>query len=193
MIRQEKSPIDGMLSQSLETIVTKQLNALSTQDFLQKVGEFLEEFLNRRMDLSVGDNIRWAIARKVIFRVLETCPQPKLVELMVQWSLKLKAILEIKANASFSSDGLEVFLLLREQTFIICFFEIWFRRIPNQVIKETVHKRLYGEETSQRELTQALIKIAVEAKSSKPKDFVTLCSTSSLISEADRANSPESV
>jgi hypothetical protein len=46
------------------------------------------------MDQGVCDNIRWAVAEKIIKRILETCPQDKLVELMLECNSAFMNVLE---------------------------------------------------------------------------------------------------
>ena len=58
----------------------------------------------------------------------------------------------------------------------MAFFEVMYRRIPANVIKESIHSKLYGPQTSQRELTSFLIKTATAAKSSHPDGFTRICS-----------------
>jgi len=96
------------------------------------------------MDRSVCDNIRWAIARKIIVRILETCPQEKLLEVMLHWNSDFMGVLKGTEFSDFSDQPLEFFNLVREKTFVMVFYEIMFRRLPVQVIKETLHTRIYG-------------------------------------------------
>jgi hypothetical protein len=37
------------------------------------VGDFINDFLDRKLDTNIDDNVRWALASKIVIRVLETC------------------------------------------------------------------------------------------------------------------------
>jgi hypothetical protein len=54
------------------------------------------------------------------------------------------AVLEHTEFNEFFDRPLDLFNLVREKTFIMSFYEIMYRRLPAQVIKETLHKRIYG-------------------------------------------------
>lgn len=97
------------------------------------------------MDQSICDNIRWAIANKVIVQILETCPQDRLVDLMVKWNADFIHVLKDEKFIDHFEEPLEFFNLVREKTLIMIFYEIMYRRLSPQMIKETVHKKLYGE------------------------------------------------
>jgi hypothetical protein len=96
----------------------------------------MSEFLSRRLDTSIDDNVRWAIARKIIVRILETCPQDYLEELMVE---NHKTFIQVLIDSNFEDfiiDPSEFFNLVREKTFVMIFYEVMFRRLSTKSIRE---------------------------------------------------------
>lgn len=83
LIREHKTTFESSLKSSLHIIISQQINVQNKVQFLSTIGDFMKEFLNRNLDLSIDDNIRWAIAQKIIIRILETCHQEKLVDVFV--------------------------------------------------------------------------------------------------------------
>jgi hypothetical protein len=197
IIREHKTSFEQTLKNSLNIIVTQQINALPKADFVTCVSEFMSEFRNRGMDHSVCDNIRWAIARKIIVRILETCSQEKLLEVMLHWNSDFVAVLKSTEFSDLQDQPLALFNLVREKTFVMVFYEIMFRRLPTQVIKETVHARIYGPDCSQNELSKLLIEVAARAKRERIDGFEACCGNiSSEDAPADPKediNSPQAV
>ena len=74
LIREHKTTFEQSLKNAINIIVTQQINGLPEAEFVSCASGFITEFMNRNMDQSVCDNIRWAIARKIIVCILETCP-----------------------------------------------------------------------------------------------------------------------
>jgi hypothetical protein len=175
IIREHKTSFEQALTSSINIIVAQQINTLATSEFVACASEFIEEFRDRNMDQSVSDNIRWAIARRLILRILETCAQEKLLEVMLHWHSDFIAVLKGTDFSEFSDRPLELFQLVREKTFVMAFYEIMFRRLPAQVIKETVHRRLYGPESAQNELGKLLIEVAASAKRERIRGFEEAC------------------
>jgi|LakMenEpi03Aug12_release.lakeMendotaPanAssembly.Ray.scaffolds.fasta_scaffold2127752_1 hypothetical protein len=67
-------------------------------------------FFDVDSDRQVEDNIRWAVAQKLINRILETCPLTYLPEIMVFYFVKdFKRSLTAEAK-----DPLDLYLLARE-------------------------------------------------------------------------------
>lgn len=95
IIREPTTTFERTLKNSINIIVTQQINILQPiSKFMKCLTEFMNEFLNRNMDLEIDDNIRWSIATKIIMRILETCSQEQLTEFMVQYSLKFEDVLK---------------------------------------------------------------------------------------------------
>lgn len=127
------------------------------------------------MDQSIVDNIRWAIAKKVIVRILETCSQEKLAELMVRWNPDLIGVLKDTKFRDYRDRPQEFFNLVREKTFIMIFYEIMYRRLSVDIIKKTVHNKLFGESCAQNELTNMLIEVATNGKKEPIEEFISCC------------------
>ena len=197
IIREHKTTFEQILKNSINIIVTQQINTLPTADFVSCVSEFISEFRDRNMDHSVSDNIRWAIARKIIVRILETCSQEKLLEVMLHWNSDFLAVLKGTEFSDFVDQPLGLFNLVREKTFVMVFYEIMYRRLPAQVIKETVHRRIYGPDCAQNELSKLLIEVAAHAKREHIRGFETYCrdiaSEEPPAEPKDDVNSPKAV
>jgi len=129
------------------------------------------------MDQSIVDNIRWAIAKKIIMRILETCSQDKLAELMVRWNSDLISVLKDTKFRDYRDRPQEFYNLVREKTFIMIFYEIMYRRLSIDVIKKTVHIKLFGEGCAQNELTNMLIEVATHGKKEPIEEFISSCHT----------------
>ena len=59
----------------------------------------MAEFLNRGLDASIDDNLRWAIMRKIILKILESCDHNQLTEIMITYTKQFEQIL----NEHFSN------------------------------------------------------------------------------------------
>ena len=177
IIRENKTTFEHTLKNSINIIVTQQINILPKEEFISCVSDFYSEFRNRTMDQSIVDNIRWAIAKKVIVRILETCSQDKLAELMVRWNPDLITVLKDTKFRDYCDKPQEFFNLVREKTFIMIFYEIMYRRLPIDVIKQTVHNKLFGESCAQNELTKMLIELATIGKKEPIEEFMSSCHT----------------
>ena len=75
----------------------------------------------------------------------------------------------------YHDNSLDFFNLVREKTHILIFYEVMFRRLPTKVIKEGVHKKIYGEDSSQNELTKILIEFSLVGKREPIKGFSNVC------------------
>jgi hypothetical protein len=75
IIGEPKTSFEPTLKNTINIIVTQQINVMKIEEFKDCVSEFMNEFLNRNMDLQIDDNIRWSIARKIIVKILESCSQ----------------------------------------------------------------------------------------------------------------------
>ena len=146
-------------------------------EFIECVSEFVNEFLNRNMDMNIDDNIRWAIAKKIIIRILETCSREYLADFMIHWHDKFcnEVLRDTKFEDYRVENYTELFNLVREKTFIMIFYEIMYRRLSVKEIKEVVHKRIYGEDCSQNELTKLLIENAALGKREPIANFINTC------------------
>ena len=62
IIREHETTFEQTLKNTIQIIVTQQINILPKEDFVARVSEFMVEFKNKSLDQSICDNIRWAIA-----------------------------------------------------------------------------------------------------------------------------------
>jgi len=60
----------------------------------------MDEFLDRDLSKATEDNLRWAIADKVITRILETCPLAYLEKVLLNYFNKFKEILSESMDCS---------------------------------------------------------------------------------------------
>jgi len=114
-----QTSFEGQLKNSLDVIIKQQINKLPSYEFLSVASKFIEEFMDRNLDMKLDDNVRWAIAVKIIIRILETCPQDCIVELVVQWNQKFLDSLVHSNFSDFESDPGEYYRLVREKTYIM--------------------------------------------------------------------------
>jgi hypothetical protein len=133
--------------------------------------DFFDEFFDVNTDSSVDDNLRWAIMNKIIMLVLETCDQNQLRELMIDYTKKFEERLNIPFSKCMD-EPLTVYHLVREKSLLLQCFEVMYRRLKAEVIRTTVHKRVYGEAAQGNEITKYLIKICVGAKKGPIEGFI---------------------
>jgi hypothetical protein len=137
------------LKNTLNIIVTQQINTLPKQEFIDACSGFLSDFQNRSLDQSIDDNIRWAIAKKIMVRIFETCSQEKLVDLVTTYNSEFMNILRDTKFEEYHFDSPhEFYNLVKEKTYIMVFYEIVYRRLPVKTVKEVIHRRLYGENSA---------------------------------------------
>ena len=62
------------LTNTVNNLVTQSINCRDNfDDFFACVDSFMQEFASDELDHNVDDNIRWAIADKILTRIFETC------------------------------------------------------------------------------------------------------------------------
>ena len=118
------------------------LKQASLDDFMAIFVTFMDEFKDTKYDDSVDDNIRWAIANKIIGRVLEWCSLEQLEAIMLKYFAQFQETLGKQFEPSMSP--LERYHLIREKTHIFLFLETMVRRIDAERIKGEITKKLYG-------------------------------------------------
>lgn len=105
------------------------------------------------------DNLRWAIANKIINRVLETCSKERLEELLIN-------IFVSRIQPSLQKDlvhlsQLELYNTVREKTHVLLMLEIVVRRLdPKEAIRGRVNKTLYHGDDAGNELIKYFITVA---------------------------------
>jgi predicted nucleotide-binding protein (sugar kinase/HSP70/actin superfamily) len=120
------------------------------------------------------DNLRWAVADKVVARVFETCSLEYLEQLMAHYfEQKFKKTLE---KSVLDGDSLTRYLTVREKTHVFLLIEICVRRLDSDALKNKVTKQIYGQQAPANELTKYLIKKGEEAsKGIGLEDFIKSC------------------
>lgn len=108
----------------------------SYEKFSQIFDSFFTEFSDKNLDQSLSDNIRWAIANRIISRILETCSPAYLAKLLITYFVKFQKTLSEQYDPSMSE--LNWYLLVREKTHIFLFLEIMVRRIDTDDLKGIV-------------------------------------------------------
>ncbi len=109
-------------------------------------------------------------------RIFETCSQEKLVDLVTTYNSEFMNILRDTKFEEYHFDSPhEFYNLVKEKTYIMVFYEIVYRRLPVKTVKEVIHRRLYGENSAQNELTKFLSEYAAKAKREPIKGFDEIC------------------
>ncbi len=62
----------------------------------------------------MDDNLRWAILKKVVIRILETCDQTQLAEIMVKYTLVFEKILQ-RNIVELRDQPLDQYFLVKEK------------------------------------------------------------------------------
>ena len=126
-------------------------------------------FFDVESDKSVDDNVRWAVAQKLISRILETCPLNYLPEILIEYFSDFKNRLDAE-----TTDPFENYLLMREQTNVFLFIEIIVRRLELEQLKKVVSKQIFGQNSAENELFKFLIDVSSQAQRKlKFNDLIT--------------------
>ena len=156
-------------------------------EFMAVFGSFMSEFKDIGFDDSIDDNIRWAIAHKVLGRVLEWCSHEQLETIMLKYFTQFKEAIDREFESRMTP--LERYLLIREKTHYYLFLETMIRRLDTDRIKGTITKQIYGQMSKGNELTTELIVAANKAKS-HPIDGFLNGSVDTISSDIPILNSP---
>lgn len=143
----------------------------SLEEFMAVFATFMDEFRDVGFDDSVDDNIRWAIANKILGRVLEWCSLEQLEAVMLKYFAQFQESLGKQFEPSMSP--LQRYLLIREKTHLFLFLETMVRRIDADRIKGEITRKLYGQMCKGNELTTYLIVTASKAKMHEIDGFMS--------------------
>lgn len=152
-------------------IRTSVLKLESEPDFMEVFDKFYAEFRDSDHDESVDDNIRWAIANKILGRIIEWCSLDKLEAVMLKYFTQFQDILAKPFEVGM--DPLKKYLLLREKTHILLFLESIVRRLDPEILKTRITKKLYGDQCKGNELTTYIIITANKAKQNNTEGFLS--------------------
>ncbi|CDW71353.1 dna-dependent protein kinase catalytic subunit [Stylonychia lemnae] len=186
-MREWKTTYEPSLKRTLKIIIEQSINKMPLHQFKQTFSQFMDEFMNRQIDLSVDDNLRWAIMKKIILKILESCSQEFLADIMIEFTPQLEIVL--KESIFLQKDPLEQYQLIKQKKWIFLVFEVMFRRLKPETIRQQVHKKLYGESSPGNELTKSLIQLCTLAKKAPIDGFVNFVKDS-IKSEFPQYNSP---
>ena len=162
----------------------------SVEEFMVVFDKFYEEFRDTGYDDSIDDNIRWAIANKILGTVLEWCSLDKLEAVMIKHFTQFQEILSKQFESTM--EPLERYLMVREKTHILLFLETMIRRLDPEIVKTQITKKLYGQTCKGNELTTYLIVTASKAKSIAIDGFLSTA-RGAIESEIPILNSPEQI
>lgn len=102
-------------------------------DFMTIFNKFMDEFRDGGLDDSVDDNMRWAIANKIISRVLEWCSLSQLEAIMIHYFTQFQEAIGRQFEPSM--QPLDRYLLVREKTHLFLFLETMVRRLEASQLK----------------------------------------------------------
>ena len=108
----------------------------SVAEFMAMFNKFYEEFRDVGFDDSVDDNIRWAIANKILGPVLEWCSIDKLEAVMLKYFTQFQEIIGAQFEAGMAP--LQRYLMVREKTHIFLFLETMIRRLDPDIVKTQI-------------------------------------------------------
>ena len=190
IIREPQTTFEPLLKRTLNLVVTQLINKQGLAQFKNIVKEFFDEFFDTNTDGNVDDNLRWAIMNKIIMPILETCDQNQLSEIMIDYTKKFEERLSYSFSKARETEDPTVFYnLVKEKSHVLLCFEVMFRRLKADVIKTTVHKRIYGEGAQGNEITKFLIQLCAQAKKGPIEGFI-MHTAQSIQTEFKTLNSP---
>eukprot|EP01022_Parablepharisma_sp_SALTPOND_P020644 TRINITY_DN3819_c0_g1_i2.p1 TRINITY_DN3819_c0_g1~~TRINITY_DN3819_c0_g1_i2.p1 ORF type:complete len:1640 (+),score=159.31 TRINITY_DN3819_c0_g1_i2:9252-14171(+) len=127
----------------------------------------------KQTDSNLYDNLRWAIARKLLIPILEKCEEKYLVEFVKLHHKSLEATLKDQSDLR-SKPPIDICLDLFYKQFFLFkrllrgyvyqIYEILYRRIDVDTLKGDLQKALYGPNAQGNELTKFLIVNSHNAK-----------------------------
>lgn len=158
-------------------IISKNLIVQERNVFMGTLASFFDEFFNHETDKNVDDNLRWAIMNKIIMPILEQCSKEYLALVMIEYTRHLEEILKTPfTKRELQEDPLRFYQFVKEKTHIFLVFELFYRRLTPEQIKE-VHKseRLYGKDSPGNEITKMLITVWNQVRRGPIYGFLALC------------------
>ena len=154
---------EKMLTRFLYDFLNQCAAKLNNQQFLNLVRMYMKVYRDPEYDDGLKENIRWGIVKRVILPLLERTPKENLVDLMCEYAKELENVLKAQFK-DIQGNTKALLLLVQEKSCAFALIEVLYRRLTGDMIKGTVHKRLYGNDTQGNELTKSLIPICHYAK-----------------------------
>jgi hypothetical protein len=172
ILREKPCGYEQDLNNTLQCYISQTLGAASSTEIFEAYSGFYNDFMNSRLDVNTGSNVRWGIGERLLLPILNNCDIGTLEDIMVSTSNHLVNRLNERFNNL--SDPREYYLMLKEKAYILCIFERFYARLPTNQLKESAHKRIYGENAQGNELTKQLITFTNKYRKEKPEKFEML-------------------
>ena len=167
LLREEDSgyekEITFVISDLVDSLLIKE-----PRTYQEAFKHLVEQFLNPKIDTNIKNNLRWGIAKRLLLPMMDSCDESLLEALVVDHTHKFLNQLN-SSKFSELSDSKEYFFNLYEKVYILLFFEKGYSRIPSSELKESTHKKLFGENSQGNELTKQLISFCNKYRKSKPE------------------------
>lgn len=172
IIREKPCGYEADLSSTLNYYIQQVLGSSSSVEIFTSYQSFYNDFMNVRLDGNIGSNVRWGIMERLLLPILNSCDIGTLEDIMVFTTTHLMN----KLNEKFSNigDPKEYYLILKEKSYILGMIERFYARLPTSQLKESAHKRIYGENAQGNELTKQLITFTNKYRKDRPEKFECL-------------------
>ena len=123
----------------------------------------LELFDDVSLSNKFEKNIRFKIIERCFLPFLETSKTSFLVEFMVQ---RYSYLMKYLTNKT-ATTGVEKMMSIMEKTAVFNIIEILLRKVPTDVFKQEIHKRIIGEDTKNNEITRKLVMLCHNSKKAR--------------------------
>lgn len=166
LIREEISNYE----QEIKLAVSKLIQVQVVNQYEKTFSMLLEIFMDSNCDKGISDNLRWGLAKRILVPMIDECDEILLEKLIINHTHSLLFRL---SDVKFAEiyDSKEYLFTLREKYWILIFFERFFSRMPSNVIKENIHKSLYGPGSQGNELTKQLITFCGKYRKDRPEKY----------------------
>ena len=166
LLREESSAYEKELKYVVNQFIHQELQGTYERTF----ETLLKLFYDDSCDSGIVDNIRWGIASRVLIPMINSADEALLEKLIIAHTLRLIGkVVESKFTEIY--DSKEYLFRLREKTCILMMFERFFSRMPSNVIKESIHKSLYGTSSQGNELTKQIISFCGKYRKERPEKY----------------------
>lgn len=143
-----KERLDRQWEKELKQFVRELAGGSST---LQELSHVMALVWDRSLDRSHDDNLRFGLFRKLLVVMLENSD-------VVDFMCKYGTHLEQELNKGLKeADWDAVVLYLNEQIVVMDTLCIMYQKVDDQVIRNTIHKQLFGAGSQGNELTKKVI------------------------------------
>ena len=105
VLREHRTLYEFKLERALRLFITAHVNKLPAGEFARFFDDLFFEFLDRSTDTSTDENLRWAIARRILLVVLDTCSEAQLEALMSRHMKRFEDLLKVPLEARGPAEG----------------------------------------------------------------------------------------